>query len=125
MPNQTIHGFISENQNELLEQWTNTLKKLSDQESYQLTDQVYKNICKDYIEILLSSSTETIAEEQVSELALRAVQIGLSLKFLATGLSEFWKHLYKEMNDGTLTDQESTELIWQIESFSIRSTRKS
>ncbi|AKL85599.1 STAS domain-containing protein [Bacillus atrophaeus] len=117
MPNQTIHGFISENQNELLEQWTNTLKKLSDQESYQLTDQVYKNICKDYIEILLSSSTETIAEEQVSELALRAVQIGLSLKFLATGLSEFWKHLYKEMNDGTLTDQESTELIWQIESF--------
>ncbi|MBJ7896369.1 RsbT co-antagonist protein RsbRA [Bacillus atrophaeus] len=117
MPNQTIHGFISENQNELLEQWTNTLKKLSDQESYQLTDQVYKNICKDYIEILLSSSTATIAEEQVSELALRAVQIGLSLKFLATGLSEFWKHLYKEMNDGTLTNQESTELIWQIESF--------
>ncbi|MGG1247333.1 RsbT co-antagonist protein RsbRA [Bacillus spizizenii] len=118
MSNQTIYQFIAENQNELLQLWTDTLKELSEQESYQLTDQVYENISKEYIDILLSSvKDDSAAESQISELALRAVQIGLSLKFLATALAEFWKRLYTKMNDKRLPDQESTELIWQIDRF--------
>lgn len=82
MSNQTVYQFIAENQNELLHLWTDTLKELSEQESYQLTDQVYENISKEYIDILLSSvKDDSAAESQISELALRAVQIGLSLKF--------------------------------------------
>ncbi|MBF8232860.1 RsbT co-antagonist protein RsbRA [Bacillus subtilis] len=118
MSNQTVYQFIAENQNELLQLWTDTLKELSEQESYQLTDQVYENISKEYIDILLLSvKDENAAESQISELALRAVQIGLSLKFLATALAEFWKRLYTKMNDKRLPDQESTELIWQIDRF--------
>ncbi|MCY7785724.1 RsbT co-antagonist protein RsbRA [Bacillus inaquosorum] len=118
MSNQTVYQFIAENQNELLQLWTDTLKELSEQESYQLTDQVYENISKEYIDILLSSvKDDSAAESQISELALRAVQIGLSLKFLATALAEFWKRLYTKMNDKRLPDQESTELIWQIDRF--------
>ncbi|MED0589054.1 RsbT co-antagonist protein RsbRA [Bacillus subtilis] len=118
MSNQTVYQFIAENQNELLQLWTDTLKDLSEQESYQLTDQVYENISKEYIDILLLSvKDENAAESQISELALRAVQIGLSLKFLATALAEFWKRLYTKMNDKRLPDQESTELIWQIDRF--------
>ncbi|AFI27029.1 RsbT co-antagonist protein RsbRA [Bacillus stercoris] len=118
MSNQTVYQFIAENQNELLQLWTDTLKELSDQESYQLTDQVYENISKEYIDILLLSvKDENAAESQISELALRAVQIGISLKFLATALAEFWKRLYTKMNDKRLPDQESTELIWQIDRF--------
>ncbi|WP_163117817.1 RsbT co-antagonist protein RsbRA [Bacillus subtilis] len=118
MSNQTVYQFIAENQNELLQLWTDTLKELSEQESYQLTDQVYENISKEYIDILLLSvKDENAAESQISELALRAVQIGLSMKFLATALAEFWKRLYKKMNDKRLPDQESTELIWQIDRF--------
>ncbi|WP_276736486.1 RsbT co-antagonist protein RsbRA [Bacillus sp. (in: firmicutes)] len=118
MSNQTVYQFIAENQNELLQLWTDTLKELSEQESYQLTDQVYENISKEYIDILLSSvKDDTAAEDQISELALKAVQIGLSLKFLATALAEFWKRLYTKMNDKRLPDQESTELIWQIDRF--------
>ncbi|MGF7536066.1 RsbT co-antagonist protein RsbRA [Bacillus mexicanus] len=118
MSNQTVHQFIAENQNELLQLWTDTLKELSEQESYQLTDQVYENISKEYIDILLSSvKDDSTAEDQISELALRAVQIGLSLKFLATALTEFWKRLYMKMNDNRLPDQESTELIWRMERF--------
>lgn len=78
MSNQTVYQFIAENQNELLQLWTDTLKELSEQESYQLTDQVYENISKEYIDILLLSvKDENAAESQISELALRAVQIGL------------------------------------------------
>ncbi|MBJ7573167.1 MULTISPECIES: RsbT co-antagonist protein RsbRA [Bacillus] len=118
MSNQTVYQFIAENQNELLQLWTDTLKELSEQESYQLTDQVYENISKEYIDILLSFvNDESAAESQISELALRAVQIGLSMKFLATALAEFWKRLYTKMNDKRLPDQESTELIWQIDRF--------
>ncbi|MEC1529318.1 RsbT co-antagonist protein RsbRA [Bacillus spizizenii] len=118
MSNQTVYQFIAENQNELLQLWTDTLKELSEQESYQLTDQVYENISKEYIDILLSSvKDDSAAESQISELALRAVQIGISLKFLATALAEFWKRLYTKMNDKRLPDQESTELIWQIDRF--------
>ncbi|KAF1677622.1 MULTISPECIES: RsbT co-antagonist protein RsbRA [Bacillus] len=118
MSNQTVYQFIAENQNELLQLWTDTLKELSEQESYQLTDQVYENISKEYIDILLSSvKDDSTAEDQISELALRAVQIGLSLKFLATALTEFWKRLYMKMNDKRLPDQESTELIWRMERF--------
>ncbi|MCY8927232.1 RsbT co-antagonist protein RsbRA [Bacillus subtilis] len=118
MSNQTVYQFIAENQNELLQLWTDTLKELSEQESYQLTDQVYENISKEYIDILLLSvKDENAAESQISELALRAVQIGLSLKFLATALAEFWKRLYTKMNGKRLPDQESTELIWQIDRF--------
>ncbi|MGQ8966576.1 RsbT co-antagonist protein RsbRA [Bacillus subtilis] len=118
MSNQTVYQFIAENQNELLQLWADTLKELSEQESYQLTDQVYENISKEYIDILLLSvKDENAAESQISELALRAVQIGLSMKFLATALAEFWKRLYTKMNDKRLPDQESTELIWQIDRF--------
>ncbi|WP_339192006.1 RsbT co-antagonist protein RsbRA [Bacillus sp. FSL K6-1003] len=118
MSNQTVYQFIAENQNELLQLWTDTLKELSEQESYQLTHQVYENISREYIDILLSSvKDDSAAESQISELALRAVQIGLSLKFLATVLAEFWKRLYTKMNDKRLPDQESTELIWQIDRF--------
>ncbi|MGG1186675.1 RsbT co-antagonist protein RsbRA [Bacillus subtilis] len=118
MSNQTVYQFIAENQNELLQLWTDTLKELSEQESYQLNDQVYENISKEYIDILLLSvKDENAAESQISELALRAVQIGLSMKFLATALAEFWKRLYTKMNDKRLPDQESTELIWQIDRF--------
>ncbi|KIN26601.1 RsbT co-antagonist protein RsbRA [Bacillus subtilis] len=118
MSNQTVYQFIAENQNELLQLWTDTLKELSEQESYQLTDQLYENISKEYIDILLLSvKDENAAESQISELALRAVQIGLSMKFLATALAEFWKRLYTKMNDKRLPDQESTELIWQIDRF--------
>ncbi|AGA22018.1 MULTISPECIES: RsbT co-antagonist protein RsbRA [Bacillati] len=118
MSNQTVYQFIAENQNELLQLWTDTLKELSEQESYQLTDQVYENISKEYIDILLLSvKDENAAESQISELALRAVQIGLSMKFLATAFAEFWKRLYTKMNDKRLPDQESTELIWQIDRF--------
>ncbi|MEC2184502.1 RsbT co-antagonist protein RsbRA [Bacillus spizizenii] len=118
MSNQTVYQFIAENQNELLQLWTDTLKELSEQESYQLTDQVYENISKEYIDILLSSvKDDSAAESQISELALRAVQIGISLKFLATALAEFWKRLYTKMNDKRLPDQESTDLIWQIDRF--------
>ncbi|MGQ4253541.1 RsbT co-antagonist protein RsbRA [Bacillus subtilis] len=118
MSNQTVYQFIAENQNELLQLWTDTLKELSEQESYQLTDQVYENISKEYIDILLLSvKDENAAESQISELALRAVRIGLSMKFLATALAEFWKRLYTKMNDKRLPDQESTELIWQIDRF--------
>ncbi|MEI1420216.1 RsbT co-antagonist protein RsbRA [Bacillus cabrialesii] len=118
MSNQTVYQFIAENQNELLQLWTDTLKELSEQESYQLTDQVYENISKEYIDILLLSvKDDTAAQDQISELALKAVQIGLSLKFLATALAEFWKRLYTKMNGKRLPDQESTELIWQIDRF--------
>ena len=100
MSNQTVYQFIAENQNELLQLWTDTLKELSEQESYQLTDQVYENISKEYIDILLLSvKDENAAESQISELALRAVQIGLSMKFLATALAEFWNRLYTKMTD--------------------------
>ncbi|MDM5300575.1 RsbT co-antagonist protein RsbRA [Bacillus vallismortis] len=118
MSNQTVYQFIAENQNELLQLWTDTLRELSEQESYQLTDQVYENISKEYIDILLQSvKDDRAAESQISELALRTVQIGLSLKFLATALAEFWKRLYTKMNDKRLPDQESTELIWQLDRF--------
>lgn len=71
MSNQTVYQFIAENQNELLQLWTDTLKELSEQESYQLTDQVYENISKEYIDILLLSvKDENAAESQISELAL-------------------------------------------------------
>ncbi|MBL3649709.1 RsbT co-antagonist protein RsbRA [Bacillus sp. RHFS10] len=118
MSNQTVYQFIAENQNELLQLWTDTLRELSEKESYQLTDQVYENISKEYIDILLQSvKDDSAAESQISELALRTVQIGLSLKFLATALAEFWKRLYTKMNDKRLPDQESTELIWQLDRF--------
>lgn len=65
MSNQTVYQFIAENQNELLQLWTDTLKELSEQESYQLTDQVYENISKEYIDILLLSvKDENAAESQ-------------------------------------------------------------
>lgn len=68
MSNQTVYQFIAENQNELLQLWTDTLKELSEQESYQLTDQVYENISKEYIDILLLSvKDENAAESQIRD----------------------------------------------------------
>ncbi|MBY8914538.1 STAS domain-containing protein [Bacillus sp. YC2] len=118
MSNQAIYQFIIDQHDELLHTWTSKLKEVGNQEDYQLNNQIYENICKDYIDILLlSSKNDEAAEEQISQLALRAVQLGLSLKLLSATLSEFWKLLYETMVDHDTADQDRAALILQIDSI--------
>ena len=56
-------------------------------------------------------------EEKVQNFALKIVQMGISLKLLANGLTEIRTHLYEKMNDDKDTTQESHDLIWQIDRF--------
>ncbi|WGS38627.1 STAS domain-containing protein [Bacillus velezensis] len=118
MSNQKVYQFIIDQHDELLDTWTAKLKEVGNQEDYQLTNHICGNICKDYIDILLlSTKNDEAAEEQISELALRAVQLGLSLKLLSATLSEFWKLLYETMVDLNMADQDRAELILEIDSF--------
>ncbi|MGG5833005.1 hypothetical protein ACQ4LK_23350, partial [Bacillus pumilus] len=50
-------------------------------------------------------------------LAFKIVQMGISLKLLANGLTEIRTHLYEKMNDDKDTKEESHDLIWQIDRF--------
>ncbi len=118
MSNQKVYQFIIDQHDELLDTWTAKLKEVGNQEDYQLTNHICENICKDYIDILLlSTKNDEATEEQISELALRAVQLGLSLKLLSATLSEFWKLLYETMVDLNMADQDRADLILEIDSF--------
>lgn len=118
MSNQKVYQFIIDQHDELLDTWTAKLKEVGNQEDYQLTYHISENICKDYIDILLlSTKDDEVMEEQISQLALRAVQLGLSLKLLSVTLSEFWKLLYETMVDHEMADHDRAELILEIDSF--------
>nr|MDF9459825.1 RsbT co-antagonist protein RsbRA [Bacillus pumilus] len=121
MSNHIVLAFARAHQKELEKEWTDIFKRLGEEETdMMLNDKMYETICSEYVQLILASLSEANAEdfeEKVQSFALKIVQMGISLKLLAKGLTEIRSHLYHKMNSDKNTEQGSNELIWEIDRF--------
>ncbi|MCA6609061.1 RsbT co-antagonist protein RsbRA [Bacillus safensis] len=121
MSNHIVLAFAREHREELQKEWTDIFRRLGEKETdMMLNDNMYETICSEYVQLIITSLSEGYAEdfeEKVQTFALKIVQMGISLKLLANGLTEIRTHLYQKMNDDKNTTEESHDLIWQIDRF--------
>ncbi|MGE6632111.1 RsbT co-antagonist protein RsbRA [Bacillus sp. NPDC077027] len=121
MPNNIVLAFTKEHQKELEQEWTNIFKKLGKEETeMMLNEKMYETICTEYVQLIITSISEGISEdfeEKVQSFALKIVQMGISLKLLASGLTEIRTHLYNKMNSDNEIVEKSNVLVWQIDQY--------
>ncbi|OLP63568.1 RsbT co-antagonist protein RsbRA [Bacillus pumilus] len=121
MSNQIVLAFARTHQQELEQEWTEIFKRLGEEETdMMLNDKMYETICSEYVQLIITSLSEGDSEdfeEKVQTFALKIVQMGISLKLLAKGLTEIRTHLYYKMNNAKETAEESNDLVWQIDQF--------
>ncbi|MDM5297006.1 RsbT co-antagonist protein RsbRA [Bacillus pumilus] len=121
MSNQIVLAFARTHQQELEQEWTEIFKRLGEEETdMMLNDKMYETICSEYVQLIITSLSEGDSEdfeEKVQTFALKIVQMGISLKLLAKGLTEIRTNLYYKMNNAKETAEESNDLVWQIDQF--------
>lgn len=112
-----ILDFVLAHQNEILNEWKDSLKDLGDQKySNILSDQVYLNTCNEYLQILISymKNPESDLTEKVSDYAHRVVQLGWSLKYISEGLKELSLIIFTKMTD-SLSEAEKMKIVWEFD----------
>ncbi|MFD2217021.1 STAS domain-containing protein [Metabacillus endolithicus] len=111
--------FIQINREELIIKWEEKMKNVDDQKvSNVISDQVYTNICNEYINILLQYFRKPDDEinSKISEFSQRVVQLGWSLRFISTSLQEMSKLLFELMTVEN-TDEEKMTLVWAFDKW--------
>lgn len=111
--------FIQDNREELINRWEEKMKNVDDQKvSTVISDQVYTNICNEYINILLQSFRNNDEEitSKIAGFSQKVVQIGWSLRFIATSLSEMNKILFTMMTVEK-TEEEKMSLVWSFDKY--------
>ncbi|WP_338787801.1 STAS domain-containing protein [Metabacillus sp. FJAT-53654] len=111
--------FIQVNREELINKWTDRMKDLDDQKNLTvISDKLYTNICNEYFNIVLTN-VNSLGEEVTSKIAYfsqKIVQLGWSLKYISTGLSELNKILFEMMTVNN-TEEEKMNLVWAFDKW--------
>ncbi|WP_034333022.1 STAS domain-containing protein [Bacillus sp. J37] len=109
--------FIQGNREELIEKWELKMKKEDDQKlSSVISDHTYTNICNEYINILIHSfmNPDDEASSKIGDFSQKIVQLGWSLRFLTTSLSDMNKILFEMMTINS-TEEEKMSLVWAFD----------
>lgn len=110
-------AFIQGNREELIEKWELKMKKGDDQKlSSVISDHTYTNICNEYINILMHSfmNPDDEASSKIGDFSQKIVQLGWSLRFLTTSLSDMNKILFEMMTLNS-TEEEKMSLVWAFD----------
>jgi rsbT co-antagonist protein RsbR len=108
-----IVEYIQTNREQILKEWSNKVILMDEQRAANLiSEKVYINICNDYINLLINSSTnqQKNSESKISEFTQKIVQLGWTLGFIMDSLSEFGKIVFFPMADKT-SEKEQVEFI--------------
>ncbi|WP_175638011.1 STAS domain-containing protein [Metabacillus schmidteae] len=113
-------SFIQENREELIEKWELKMKEKDDQKlSSVISDHTYTTICNEYINILIHSFMNPDDEEivsKISDFSQKIVQLGWSLRFISTSLSDMSKILFEWMTANN-TEEEKMSLVWAFDKW--------
>ena len=110
-------AFIQGNREELIEKWELKMKKEDDQKlSSVISDHTYTNICNEYINILIHSfmNPDDEPSSKIGDFSQKIVQLGWSLRFLTTSLSDMNKILFEMMTINS-TEEEKMSLVWAFD----------
>ncbi|WP_374103885.1 STAS domain-containing protein [Bacillus sp. ISL-7] len=101
------------NREQILKEWSKKVILMDEQRAANLiSEKVYINICNDYINLLINSSTnqQKNSETKISEFTQKIVQLGWTLGFIMDSLSEFGKIVFFPIADKT-SEKEQVEFI--------------
>ncbi|MDR7239384.1 STAS domain-containing protein [Neobacillus drentensis] len=108
-----IVEYVQANREQILKEWSEKLILMDQQRVVPvISEKVYINICNDYINLLITSSTnqQKNSETMISEFTQKIVQLGWTLGFIMDSLSEFGKIVFFPMADKT-SEKEQVEFI--------------
>lgn len=108
-----IVEYVQANREQILKEWSEKLILMDQQRvASMISEKVYLNICNDYINLLITSSTnqQKNNESMISEFTQKIVQLGWTLGFIMDSLSEFGKIVFFPMADKT-SEKEQVEFI--------------
>ena len=108
-----IVEYVQANREQILKEWSEKLILMDQQRIVPvISEKVYINICNDYINLLINSSTnqQKNNESMISEFTQKIVQLGWTLGFIMDSLSEFGKIVFFPMADKT-SEKEQVEFI--------------
>jgi rsbT co-antagonist protein RsbR len=111
--------FIQLNREELINKWTDRMKELDDQKtSTVISDKIYTNVCNEYFNIVLNNVTSHGEEvtSKIADFSQKIVQLGWSLKYISTGISELNKILFEMMTVDN-TEEEKMNLVWAFDKW--------
>ena len=104
--------YIQTNREQLVNEWTEKIINMEEQKiSSVLTEQVYMNICDEYINILITHfmSEDKHLNSKIGDFSQKMVQFGWNIGFIMDCLAEFGRILFKHMR-GEASDKELVEL---------------
>lgn len=110
--NQIIE-YVQANREQILKDWSEKVMLMDQQRAaHVVSEKVYIHICNDYINLLITSSTnqQKNSESMISEFTQKIVQLGWTLSFIMDSLSEFGKIVFFPMADKT-SEKEQVEFI--------------
>src|SRR4051794_8827370 len=95
-----IVEYVQANREQILKEWSEKLILMDQQRVVPvISEKVYIDICNDYINLLITSSTneQKNSESMISEFTQKIVQLGWTLGFIMDSLSEFGKIIFFPM----------------------------
>ena len=113
--------YIQANREQLLSEWTEKLKSMDEQKiSNIISDQVYENMCHEYLNILnhylMGQDKEGMSK--IDDFSQRIVQLGWSIGFILDSLGEFSKILFYHMTNGA-SEKQQIEFGWDYDRWII------
>ncbi|MBU8880527.1 STAS domain-containing protein [Bacillus sp. FJAT-29790] len=111
--------YIQTNREQLLNEWTEKLINIDEQKvSSVLSDQVYINICNEYINILVNNfmNQDKNLISKMSAFSQKMVQLSWTLAFIMESLTEFGKVLFFQMTKDA-SEKEKIEFVWAYDKW--------
>jgi rsbT co-antagonist protein RsbR len=106
-----IVEYVKTNREQILKEWSEKLMLLDEQRAANvISEQVYINICNDYLNLLLNRSTNQRSQSKISEFTHKIVQLGWTLGFIMDSLSAFGKIVFFPMADHA-SEKEQVQFI--------------
>jgi rsbT co-antagonist protein RsbR len=106
-----IFEYVKTNREQILKEWSEKLMLLDEQRAANvISEQLYINICNDYLNLLMNSSTNHHSQNKISEFTQKVVQLGWTLGFIMDGLSAFGKIVFFPMADNA-SEKEQVQFI--------------
>jgi rsbT co-antagonist protein RsbR len=114
-----IVEYIQTNREQLLQEWAEKLISRDEQKvSNVLSEQVYKNIGNEYINILITSymNQEKQVTSKISEFTQKMVQLGWTLGFIMDSLNDFGRSVFFHMTESA-SEKKQVEFILDFDKW--------
>lgn len=111
--------FIQANREPLLNEWTENLTIIDEQKvSNVISEQVYENLCHEYLNILIHHfmGQEKEVMSKIEDFSQRIVQLGWSIGFILDNLGKFGTILFHQMTNGA-SEKQQVEFGWEYDKW--------